>query len=195
MHMQPIIVDFLERCQAEAAIAAHYWRIHGAIIREFMPHLMSLRTADGVPVGALGWRAAATDTLYLEHYIDQPIESQLGCSRPDVVEVGGMVSQQPGGSRHLIASLTGLLQASGYTWSVFTATTPLRNVFRRLGIPIRDLGLATPDCVPNPADWGRYYETAPRVTAVSVADSAKALAGIENYANTMRSTRDALAVA
>ncbi|MFT5127152.1 MAG: hypothetical protein ACI8W8_000753 [Rhodothermales bacterium] len=193
--MTPMIVDFQERRQAEAAIAAHYWRAHGAIVSEFMPQLMTLHMGDGSPVGVLGWRSAATAPLFLENYLDAPIESLLGGSRGGIVEVGNMVAQQAGGSRHLIAALTALLQAGGYSWSVFTATARLRNVFSRLGIPMRDLGLACPERVDNPAEWGRYYEAAPRVTAVSVAESADALLGLAKYANTMRSTQDALAVA
>jgi hypothetical protein len=199
MQANPMFVEILDskpsaaRKQAEAAVAQHYAQIHGAAVTQFLPTLMALHQG-GKPVGVLGVRDGS-EPFFLERYLASPVEDLLATPRSRIVEVGNMVALCPGGSRHLIAALTAWLDVQGYSWSIFTATAPLRNAFRKLGIPMHDLGPASMEAVSDAESWGRYYEANPRVTAVAVVDSAKALVSRGPYANTMRSTHDALAVA
>lgn len=76
-----------------------------------MPCLFGLEADDGSLHGAVGCRGAATQALFLEHYLDEPIEdliaARVGTSveRADVVEVGNLAARGAGMSRLLIVAL------------------------------------------------------------------------------------------
>jgi hypothetical protein len=80
---------------------------------------------DGKVLAALGLRSAKDETLFLESYLDKPIENILAekASRPidrnRIIEIGSLASSHGGGARALIITLTAYL--SGASWAVFTA--------------------------------------------------------------------------
>lgn len=154
---------------------AHY----GARVRSCMPKLLGLAADDGQVLAALGLRAADRDTLFLETYLDQPVEQALGHAlaplgmavrREQIMEVGNLAASHAGGARWLIIALTAYLQGAGYDWVVFTALPGLRNSFRKLGLHMIALGSASLQRLPldQQADWGNYYEGGPEVVAVNV---------------------------
>ena len=180
----PLYVDIvreaaLGRREIEAFIHETFDRAYGADVRHYMPRLMSLRDESGTPLAALGFRFAASSRLFLEQYLDVPIESRLAAevhtplARTGIVEVGNLAVAHAGGARWLIAALTAYLAGGGYRWAVFTAVPGLVNAFRRLGIPL--IALAAADIARLPpeerASWGTYYDTAPTVMAASVEQS------------------------
>ena len=151
-----------------------------------MPALMALRRNEAV-AAACGLRFAADERLFLEIYLDQPVESAVAAAagrpvaRSSVVEVGNLVIARPGYARQLISHLTDWLHASSPAWVVFSAVPALRNNFQRLGIPLLDLAAAdgarlSPEAR---AEWGNYYEQAPRVIAVRVDSAFAAIHGYE----------------
>jgi len=164
-----------ERPPVEEFIRRGFERAYGTRLTRLMPTLMALRR-DAEIVAACGLRAAAVEPLFLETYLDQPVEAALSrvagmqLDRQDIIEVGNLVIGRAGYARRLIVHLTTHLHAAGPAWVVFTAVPALRNNFRRLGIPLVTLGTADGSRLPaaDRAEWGDYYEQAPVVTAVSV---------------------------
>jgi hypothetical protein len=115
--------------------------------------------------------------LFLEHYLDHPIEVTLQnrlrqpVRREEVIEVGNLSALYPGAARWLIVALTVMLYDEGYRWVVFTGTKALHNGFHRLGLRPVELGAATLMHLPaeERADWGSYYDHSPKVLAGSIA--------------------------
>ena len=163
----------LERAEIENFIHECFAAAHGACISQFMPRLFSLRAKSGDLIAAFGLRAAADSRLFLETYLERPVEDVLqarlgqAIRREEIIEVGNLSALYPGAARWLIVALTARLRSEGYKWVVFTGTTALRNGFSRLGLCPVELGAATLQHLPSQerADWGRYYEHVPMVMA------------------------------
>ena len=168
------VEDFIRDCFAQ---------MHGARIRHFMPRLLSLRAPRGERIAAFGLREATDSRLFLESYLDRPVEealrSRLGreVRRDEIVEVGNLSARYPGAARWLIVALTAFLHEQGYRWVVFTGTAALRNGFHRLGLRPVELGLATAAHLPQSErpDWGRYYDGKPVVMAGDIAQGHRSL--------------------
>ncbi len=167
-------------------IHAHFAAVYGADIQRFLPVLMSLRADDGRLLGALGLRTAADGPLFLERYLDRPLEQALAAAikapvnRKELIEVGNLAVAAPGGGRWLITALTAYLHAAGQRWAVFTCGPRLRNAFFRLGIELTDLGRASIERLPEDeaVHWGDYYAQHPRLMAARVAQSHQVLASL-----------------
>lgn len=161
------------RQQLQAFIAARYAQMYSARVSAFLPQLFALQDAAGELLAAFGLRPARSQTLFLENYLDVPIEQALALasgrpvSRSEVVEVGNLAGRHAGALRLLIPLLGDLLQQAGYRWVVFTGNARLINGFERLGIPLAPLAAARPERLPEDAraDWGCYYDFAPTVMA------------------------------
>lgn len=162
-----------ERSEVEAFIRGVFARRHGARLRHFAPQLVSLRI-DGELVAAAGYRCAADGPLFLERYLDLPVEQGLCLAdgavppRQQIVEVGHLAAGRAGEGRRLILQLGPHLAALGHRWVVGTLTDELRSLFTRLGIEAKALGIADPARLGDAqavADWGRYYEHRPMVLA------------------------------
>jgi len=155
--------DFIRRRFAE-----HYQ----ARVRHFMPCLLGLHSANGEVQGAVGLRSAQRRPLFLERYLDLPIEQAVSqrCGREvvraEIVEVGNLAAFGNASARLLIVALTDLLVAQGFRWVVFTGTPALLNSFQRLALNPLPLGLADPARMGEELpDWGSYYASRPQVMA------------------------------
>lgn len=164
--------------------AAHYQ----ARVRHFMPRLFALEAADGSLHGAVGCRGAAEQGLFLERYLDEPVESVIArrtgerVEREGVVEVGNLAAHGAGTARLLIIALTRILAAEGLRWVCFTGTPALINSFRRLGLDPLTLGPADPRRMgAELPEWGSYYEAGPLVMAGEIPGGDRALAGAGRY--------------
>jgi hypothetical protein len=162
-----------DRSEVERYIHSSFLKAYGADVKQFMPELMSLRSDAGQLMGALGLRRASDDMLFLEQYLDRPVEQLLAAQinspvdRDGIVEVGNLAVSGAGGGRWLITALTAYLYASHEKWVVFTAGPVLCNAFSRMGIDLVELGDADPSRL-NPEElpaWGHYYDQKPRVMA------------------------------
>ena len=185
-----VAVDAARRAAVQDFIRDRFAAHYQADVRHFMPCLFGLEADDGSLHGAVGCRSAATQALFLEHYLDEPIEdliaARVGTSveRADVVEVGNLAARGAGMSRLLIVALTRLLATEGVRWVGFTGTPALINSFRRLGIALHGLAPADPrrlgvDRDQWRAEWGSYYDAGPQVMVAEVpgADLTLATAG------------------
>lgn len=180
----PSSVTFLsklgtERTSLEQFIHDVYAKQYTADIKHYMPVLMGLKANSGSYLAALGLRFAENNSLFLEQYLDQPVEQILSSAthddvnnipRDSIVEVGNLAAHHAGGTRWLIIALTAYLQGAGYDWVTFTSVPSLRNSFRKLGLKLYDLGPAELSRLPGSQqnDWGSYYDSQPQVMAVNV---------------------------
>ena len=166
-----------ERPQAEAFIRDCFRAAYGANVTQFMPRLFELKTRRGELVAAFGVRCAGHSRLFLECYLDHPVEQALAqqtgslLQRDKIVEVGNLAAIYPGAARWLIAALTIKLYQCGFEWVVFTGTRQLRNGFQKLGLHPIMLGPADIERLPEAerAQWGSYYQTKPTVMAGNIA--------------------------
>lgn len=168
--------DAEDRPELERFIYNSFRLNYGAQVRHFMPLLVSLRNTKGDLIAVCGFRNAGLEKLFLETYLDEPIDAVLSSmsgkkvARDDVVEVGNFASFPPGMSRHMIPILAAYIHIIGAKWTVFTATPRIRNAWRRLGINLAQVCKADKeklDCDYR-EEWGSYYDACPYVVAVNV---------------------------
>lgn len=170
------------RGAAEALVRDCFLKTYGARVSYFLPSLLTLFPPARGPEAVLGYRPAAGAALFLESYLDRPIEQAIiraagaAVARPQVTEVGNLAVTFPGGARCLAVALAAFLAAQGTEWVAFTAGLALRNTFVRLGITLRPLAVARPECLPGGGEeWGRYYDDVPWVVAACVPQGAAAV--------------------
>lgn len=161
-----------QRGAIEAFIRRSYEKNFSARIDAFMPRLFGLRDRDGNLCSAFGLRTTS-GKLFLEQYLQRAIETEISAhcgravARTGVVEIGNFCGAFPGAARAMIFLLTQHLRAENFTWVTFTGTRALRNAFQRMGLTLLDIAPADSLCLPEAtrANWGSYYQHAPRVMA------------------------------
>ena len=162
-------------------IHARYAAAHDARPAADYPAYLSIGTPDA-PHAVLGFRTAGNDALFLERYLDRPVELLLGerlgrpVPRSRVVEIGDHASQRSTATialwREAAAALTGQADVA-----VAVLTAPLRAMFARLALPLIVLAPAPVEAIGDAAlAWGRYYDSDPMVCAGEVIACRKALA-------------------
>jgi len=176
---RPFDVHFSEpgaddRAEVERFIGNIFYQAYGARIKRFKPSLMSLRDQDNKLVAACGFISAGLGTLFLETYLDQPIEAILSehvgfpVRRNDIVGIGNFSVAEPGMARYLITAINDHLHDTHNQWAVFTAVPVLRNAFIKMGLDPVMLGDANKNRLPpeDRAEWGSYYAQQPQVMAI-----------------------------
>ena len=183
-----VAVDAARRAAVHDFIRDRFAAHYQADVRHFMPCLYGLEADDGSLHGAVGCRSAAVQPLFLERYLDEPIEHVIAArsgeavERADVVEVGNLAARGAGMSRLLIVALTRLLATEGVRWVGFTGTPALINSFRRLGIALHRLAPADPSRLGADRDeWGSYYDAGPQVMVAEVPGADRTLATAGTY--------------
>jgi hypothetical protein len=168
------------RTRVQDFVKGIYAERYGAHITEFAPVLLALRDAQGALVAAVGYRCAVIEPLFLERYLDVPVEQALlGAQAPrsarlDIAEVAHLVALKPGEGRRMMAELGRWLGQQGVHWVVSTVTRELRHLFLRMGIAPLALGVADPERLGERArDWGSYFEHEPVVLAVALAQTTR----------------------
>jgi len=176
-HPNLIDIDHPRRQAVEQFIARRFLSAHGARISCFMPRLLALFDDAGKILAAVGIRAADDEVLFLEYYLDRPIERAIadkaglrGISgtgaRRRIAEIGNLASIDRRASRQLFKLLTQQLHADNFEWAVFTGCSSLQRMFSTLGIETICLGRALQSRLPQDQQtWGSYYEDSPRVVA------------------------------
>ncbi len=169
-----------DRQELEQFIHNIFRRTYGADIHSFMPQLMSLRDVSGELLAVCGLRHAHHGKLFLENYLDAPIETALAryshesVLRESVLEVGNLAVAEPASARSLLASVSVYLHGTNSEWAVFTGIPALRNSLIKLNMHIEKLGDANISCLPEherPA-WGSYYDENPQIMAIRRAPQA-----------------------
>ena len=170
--------DDAERAGLETYVRSAFNRSHDADVSTFMPTLLAFRDGAGSLRGVIGLRSAADAPLYLENYLDRPVEQAIVAAgyhpveRDEVVEVGNLAAGSCLAAVRMVAQMPRQLMNRGYSWIVFTATSTVHEILLGFGAPLVELGRADPGRVARQGDrWGRYYDNDPRVYAGYLPDS------------------------
>jgi len=167
--------DHPERESLQRFIAREYWLRHGARIEHYARQLLGLKHPDRGWAAGLGYTLPDTEPLFVEQYLDHPVEREIALRlgipvrRSQVVEVGNLAATGPGAARRLIVAMTALLHRMDRTWVVFTSTKSLLNSFARLQIAPIPLAAADPGRLPDRGrNWGTYYSNHPQVMTANI---------------------------
>jgi hypothetical protein len=159
----------VERKRVEDFIKGIYKNYYGAEIQIDYPILMSVRNENNDILGAVGFRYAESDPLFLEQYIGRDIDAVLGCSRSDIAEIGNLASAGKGASIFLFSALSAYLHNKNIKYAALTGTDFLHKYFERVGLSPRKICDANHQSLINDdQDWGSYYAMNPRVLVGSV---------------------------
>jgi hypothetical protein len=180
--------DAGERPALQAFIQHCFQASHGARIEHFMPRLLGLHNRAGDLVAAFGMRSADQGPLFLENYLDAPIETMLRArfgqriQRDNIIEVGNLSATHAGATRWLILAITLMLHEQRHRWITFTATSVVRNALLRLGLQPVELAPAALSRLPvhEQGNWGDYYRQAPVVMSGDMDYGFRALTGNES---------------
>lgn len=178
-NVQPVTTSISEadapdRQELEQFVRAVFKRAHHADICHFMPKLMGIRDTNGNLLAVCGLRHANQGKLFLETYLDAPIETILSqqnntnIAREAILEVGNLAVADPANIRSLLASISIYLHTTHSEWAVFTGTSTLRNSLTKLNMSLQLLGKADINRIPEHEreTWGNYYSEHPQVMAV-----------------------------
>lgn len=178
----PLLMNVVhpERAGAEDFVRETFARSYGAHLSAFYPLLLGIRRQTREYAAVAGVRPAGGQSLFLEHYLDAPIERILGVERTRIVEIGNLSPAGAGQARWLICMISAFLTGAGFFQVVFTAVPKLSNAFRRMGLPLRKLGEASADRLPAGVadDWGTYYESRPAVFSGDLGVGSRAFAPV-----------------
>ena len=189
MNVDILTPEHFEWKATTAIIAKVYRKAYGARLNEFMPRLLKVAGQDGAFRAIVGMRNAVDQPLFLETYLDEPIEQSIArktgevVGRDCIVEIGNLAESRPGDARLGIIASTMYLHKQGYRWVVFTAVPQLLNAFKRLGMEPLDMVAADPERLPEDqrALWGSYYAERPMVC---LGDIAAGYASLKDFDNT-----------
>lgn len=172
----------IDREDVEKFIYRVFARAYQADLNHYLPRLMALHNNQQV-IAALGMREASSGPLFLEQYLDLPVEQTIAqlckaeTTREHIMEIGNLASVHRGGLRNLIVALTSYLRGAGADWVVFTAVPAVRKAFEALDLPLHTLAVAEKTRLDEneQALWGNYYDTQPVVVAGRVEDGYRRL--------------------
>lgn len=173
----------MERHIVHGLICRRYEEVHGAVPEIAYGRFISAGGAAATKA-ALGYRRAEAQALFLETYLDRPIEAELSeifgrpISRRDIVEIGNLASDNALSMVQLWAATANDLGGDAEV-AVAVLTRQLRAMFRRLGLTLHEIAPARPERLSEGgARWGRYYEQDPVVCAGLISDGQSRLAAM-----------------
>lgn len=159
------------RAEVEKFIRAVYQANFHAQPSQLLPHLLvSFNPTHHIDF-ALGMKPADEGKLFLEQYLDQPVEHYIESlverpiERHTIAEIGNLAATHAGAMRSAITACTHWLFEAGYEWVVFTGTRALRNGFSRLGLAPTPIAQASIQRLPAAAQttWGTYFDHQPEL--------------------------------
>ncbi|HTM97059.1 MAG TPA: thermostable hemolysin [Croceibacterium sp.] len=129
----------------------------------------------------LGFRRAGDGPLFLEAYLDRPIQLEVEqafgrpIARDAIVEIGNFAATNAMAMVELWGAAANDLGNRNEV-AVATLTAQLRHAFSRIGIPIAVIAAAEPHRLGEASrTWGRYYQADPRVCAGIIAQGQEAI--------------------
>lgn len=160
---------------AKTLITERYQAAHGAQVEGTYEHYEMIVGRGGHAEATMGYRFAGDEPLFLEAYLDNPIEHVLGLrldamiDRRRIVEIGDHASRSALATIALWRRAASRLEPhADFVVAVLTAS--LRSMFDRIGLNLIELAPARAACLPQTAEnWGRYYESDPMICAGEIA--------------------------
>lgn len=168
-----------QRGAFERFIESRFERAFGARLDSHYPLIAGLQRQDGAVVAAAGVRFAEAEPLFLESYLDHPVEQVLAkafgrpLAREEVIEIGSLAADGPAAALDLFRGLAGWL-AAGRRGRIAVATVrpELARLLSRSGFDLRVVAPADPGRLGQAAaQWGTYYDRGPQIFAGEVAPS------------------------
>ncbi len=156
---------------AMAHIKDVYRNAHQAEVAEFAPEIVVATNAEGAIICAAGLRTA-DDGFFSEAYLDAPIAETLSfvtdevVDPEDVIEVVTLASSRSCAALPMLDAITSEGRRRGMRFGFFTATSRLRSLLQRAGLPLIPLAPAQHERIANADRWGHYYRTDPWVCAL-----------------------------
>lgn len=164
-------------------ICRRYEQVHSAAPDLSHDRFLDWGSSAGVQA-ALGYSRACDRRLFLEAYMDLPIEQELHrslgrpFSRRDIIEIGNLAADNAWAMVRLWAETANDLGTAAEI-AVSVLTRPLRTMFRRLGVTLYELSPAHAERLPDRGvRWGDYYKQDPVVCAGFIAEGQARLASI-----------------
>ncbi len=172
------------RGDIERHIAGVFAKAYGAEVTGFAPYLMSMACAGNVSAAA-GIRPADTGPLFLEQYLDDPVEQVLGhtygrtIERQEIFELGNLVALRPGVCQLFYLIMAGVMSRTKLNTVIFAGTKQVVKGVSRLGFQIEPIVAADPSRLGDAAaKWGNYYDHEPQVMAIDLTRSMETLSGL-----------------
>lgn len=161
------------RAEAEAFVAARFQSAFGACASSSYPTIAAHFDEHGRIVAAAGVRLAGNTPLFLERYLDEPVEQAVARAigrpvvRDSIAEIGAFAALDLAAALTLFAGLAAWLEGPGRRrYAVATARPELERLLRRSGFDLRAVAEADPGRLGDAATlWGTYYAAGPRVFA------------------------------
>lgn len=181
------------RVAAETLVRNVYQATYGARVPEFLPLLLELHGASS-GLAVLGMRLAQPhENLYLEHYLESPIEQEIAVrmgrpvARGDIVEIGNLAASSAGLSAPLFLVMAAALSAAQYRWLAFTATPQVERIVARLNYaPLLLCDVDVERLGERAQQWGRYYESRPRVMCCDLVSALRAASSLSWVSNLLK---------
>jgi hypothetical protein len=158
-----------QRRELESDINRKFDHKYGAQLTHFLPNLLQLRVWDQLAAVA-GARPARDGELFLEQYLDSPIEQFVAqafrtpVDRDQIIEIGNLAAYIPGLAYPLFAVLATVLNKAGYRWATCTATPQVESMLAKMKFPFRKICTADPARLgEDSGEWGDYYASRPSV--------------------------------
>lgn len=179
MAIKIVLPDDPLRRSVERHVSDIFLSVYGAAIRSF-PEIMIAELLEGGGIACAAGIRTAGDGFYSEHYFGMPLQDVIAgvdgrpVDRRRIVEVANLAAGHCGAAAPLIDAIIAFSAGMGAGWAVFTITPRLLSLLKRLGYSIVLLGPADRAQVPNPEDWGSYYDCGPVVAAMRKPASGRA---------------------
>lgn len=161
-------------------VRRRYREMHGACVRPAFGTYQHVERSEQLRA-ALGFRRAGAEALFLERYLDAPVEQAVSAAfgtsvaRDSIIEIGNLAADDAFAMVELWGSVANDLGAN-CEMAVATLTAPLRAMFARIGVTLTVLAPATAGQVGDPQEWGRYYASDPQVCAGIISQGQRAIA-------------------
>lgn len=167
----------------KAFVTDHFAGHHGAKPCTDYGHWQAIHTSADQPLAALAYRSAGDERLFLEGYLELPIETLVSqvfgrtIERDTIVEIGCLAAA-PTPALYRLWQEAARDLALRYDIAVATLTLPLRRMFARVGLPFVELASADPSRLSADMrhQWGRYYDSQPLLCAGEIGTGFSALA-------------------
>ncbi|MBE0370567.1 thermostable hemolysin [Pseudoalteromonas aurantia] len=163
------------RTELEEAVRIGFSHAFQAMVYEFYPLLSQLKLPQGQCT--LGLRFASNSELFIEQYLDAPIENYLpqAESRRTIAELGNLHSTYRRATVSHFIVVTMALLSSQVRFLAFTGTEQVRQLMSSLEIPICELSKAEPRRVTTAHHYGRYYQANPKACVVDLTAAMKVI--------------------
>jgi len=161
-----------QRPAVERHIADVFAQAYGAQVGSYAPFLMSMRCAGSLSAAA-GISPADSGALFLEQYLDHPIEQVLSdrfgheVERARIFELGNLAALRPGVCQLIYLIMAGVMERTALNYAVFVGNRQVRKGVNRLGFDTELLAPADPARLGDAsANWGSYYASEPQVMVI-----------------------------